>query len=259
MLSHDPYYHAITRKLIVAFGQLFTDIKINRFNNQGLIEQTIAVPVSYGNKEKWYQRLKEEPNIEQRVLITLPRIGFEITGFQYDPSRKLNRFTQYRNCSPDSNGDYFASFTPVPYNVMINLYVLTKTSDDMLNIIEQILPFFTPHYDLTINAVPAQNIIKEVPITFLGTVQLNDSYEGVMSERRELISTLSFSAKVEFIGPMKDVSSQIIKKVITNVDAGGDVGRGVKVEAVGVPDNYTTIEDFFDVPLPLVPDHDFSV
>lgn len=251
MLSHAPYYHGITRKIIVAFGQLFSDIKIQRFNKNDVIEQLIDVPVSYGNKEKWYQRAKEEADIETRVLITLPRIGFEIVGIQYDPSRKLNKFTQYRPCTPNASGQFLSVYTPVPYTMSLNVYIITKTLDDMFQIVEQIIPFFAPQYDLTINALPELGIVKDVPITMTG-VQLDDSYEGPIANRREVIGTLTFTAKMEFIGPYRDVSSQMITKVKTKIDAGGDVGREVDVEAVGTVDNYTIIEDFFDIPLPIV-------
>ena len=119
MLSHAPYYHGITRKIIVAFGQLFSDIKIQRFNNTNVVEQLIDVPVSYGNREKWYQRSKEEADIDNRVLITLPRIGFEIVGIQYDPSRKLNKFTQYRPCGANDAGKFLSVYTPVPYTLTL--------------------------------------------------------------------------------------------------------------------------------------------
>ena len=250
MLSHQPYYHGITRKIIIAFGQLFSDIKIQRFNNSNVVEQLIDVPVSYGNKEKWYQRAKEEADIDTRVLISLPRIGFDIVGIQYDASRKLNKFTQYRACAP-VNGQFLSTFTPVPYTMTLNVYILTKTLDDMFQIMEQIIPFFAPQYDLTINAIPDMQIVKDVPITLMG-MQLDDSYEGPMANRREIIGTLTFTAKMEFIGPKNDVTSQMITSVKTKIDAGGDLGREVDVTAVGTSDNYNVIEDFFDIPLPIV-------
>ena len=264
MLSNQPYYHGITRKIIVAFGQIFSDIKIQRFNKSNTVEQLIDVPVSYGNKEKWYSRAKEESEIDTRVLISLPRIGFEIAGIQYDASRKLNKFTQYRPCSPNTNGQFLSTYTPVPYTLTLNVYVITKTLDDMFQIVEQIIPFFAPQYDLTINALPELGIVKDVPISLAG-VQLDDSYEGPMATRREVVGTLTFTAKVEFIGPYQNVTSQMITSVKTKIDAGGTVGREVDVTAVGIPDtvpptpdNFTIIEEFFDIPAPIAVNSPFT-
>jgi hypothetical protein len=247
----QPYYHGIVRKVIISFGKVFSNIKIQRFNNDNVVEQLIDVPVSYGNKDKWYQRLREEPNIDTRVLISLPRIGFEIVGIQYDPSRKLNKFTQFRSCTPTDSGAYLSTFAPVPYTLALNVYILTKSQDDMFQIVEQILPYFGPQYNLTINAVPEMGIVQDIPIT-LQSVQMQDSYEGPMADRREVISTLTFTAKTEFVGPIKDDTDTIIRKVISKIDPQhGDTARQINVEADGEVDNYTVIEDFFDIPRPI--------
>jgi len=248
----QPYYHGIVRKVIVAFGQLFSDIKIQRFNNSGVVEQLIDVPVSYGNKEKWYQRLREEKNTDQRVLISLPRIGYEIVGLQYDSSRRLNKLTQYRACEPTLAGNYLSAYTPVPYNLTINVYIMTKTQDDMFQIVEQILPYFGPQYTLSINAIPDLKIVQDIPITLSG-IDINDSYEGPMDNRREIVGTLSFSVKTEFLGPIiTGDTNSVISKVITKIDPGiGDIARQVNVEAVGDVTDYTIVEDFFDIPRPI--------
>ena len=72
------YYHGTIRKYIIAFGNLFNDIIIARLNTAGERIQAIEVPIAYGPKEKWLVRLKQDPNLEQNIGITLPRIGFEI-------------------------------------------------------------------------------------------------------------------------------------------------------------------------------------
>ena len=251
LMLAPPYYHGIVRKVIVSFGQLFSNIKIQRFNNQDIVEQLIDVPISYGNKEKWYQRLREEKDTDQRVLISLPRIGFEIAGMRYDPSRRMNKMSQYRACEPTLSGNYLSAYAPVPYNLMLNVYIMTKTQDDMFQIVEQILPYFGPQYTLTINAIPQLKIVQDVPIT-LDAIELNDSYEGPMENRREILATLSFSVKTEFLGPISDDTNTIITKVISKIDPMyGDIARQVQVEAVGDVNNYTVLEDFFDIPRPI--------
>lgn len=247
-----PYYHGVVRKVIVSFGQLFSNLKIQRFNNDNIIEQLIDVPISYGNKEKWYQRLREEKDVEQRVLISLPRIGYEVTGLQYDSSRKINKMTQYRACTPTLAGNYLSAFAPVPYNIQFGLYVMTKTLDDMYQIVEQILPFFAPQYTLTVNIIPKLDIKLDIPITLNG-IDINDSYEGPMENRREVVATLTFTAKAEFLGQINDdASNGIITKVITKIDPQyGDLARQVQVEAIGDIPDYIVIEDFFDIPRPI--------
>ena len=246
-----PFRHQTTRKIIVAFGQLFSDIKIQRFNNENVLEQLIDVPISYGNKEKWYQRLKEEADIDTRVAVTLPRIGFEITGMQYDSSRRLNKLTQFKPCGPNADGKFLSVYAPVPYKLSFNLYIMTKTQDDMFQIVEQIIPYFGPQYALSINALPEIGIIQDIPV-ILNTVEFNDSYEGPMSDRREIISTMSFTTHVEYLGPINDDTNKTILHTKVKIDPEmGDTARQVDTDVVGTIDNYTVIEDFFDIPRPI--------
>lgn len=247
-----PFSHSITRKLIVAFGQLFSNIKIQRMNNLDVLEQLIDVPISYGNREKWYRRLQEEAELDQRVLITLPRIGFEITGFRYDSSRRLNKLTQFRKCTPTANGNFLSAYAPVPYKIGLTMYVMTKTQEDMFQIIEQIIPYFGPQYNLAINAVPGLGIVQNVPINLDG-VDFHDSYEGPMVDRREIVATLSFTANVEYLGPISDDASSIILHTKVKIDPqSGSIAREVDTDVVGDPAGvYAITEDFFDIPRPI--------
>jgi hypothetical protein len=164
------------------------------------------VPISYGNKEKVAgSRIKEDPNLDRRVLVSLPRIGFELTDFQYDGSRrKLNKMTQLRSDDPSAVGTVATMYTPVPWNLGFNVYILTKTADDALRIIEQILPFFTPGYTVTINAVPEMGITQEIPVVLAGVSYEDNATDGPMEERREIKYTLNFTMKAELWGPMSD-------------------------------------------------------
>lgn len=243
--------HQITRRIIVAFGNLFSDLKVQRFNHDGDLEQLIDVPISYGNREKWYQRLKEESELDKRVLITLPRIGFEIVGFNYDGSRKLNKFNQYRNCGPDENGKWLAAYSPVPYNIEFQVYIMTKTNDEVFQLTEQILPYFSPQYTMSVKVVDDLHIVKDIPITIRG-VQFSDSFEGPMSNRREVIATLTFDAQVEYFGPVKDVSKNIIFNTDTKLDPTiTDMGRQINVRVDGTYENHVIIDSRFDIFAPI--------
>lgn len=246
MLS-NPYYHGVTRKLIVAIGNLFSGIQIERRNAQNIVEQIIDVPVAYGNREKWLQKLNEDPTLDKRVMITLPRIGFEMVGLEYDPTRKLNKITQFRSCDIATNGVVPFSYAPVPYNINFMVYVMTKTQDDALQIVEHILPFFTPQYVITVNLIPDLGIVQDIPFTLNG-VDFNDSYEGQMENRREIIYTLSFTAKTEFMGPINKDDAKVILHTKVRIDPEtGEIARQVNTDVVGTIANHEIVDDFFDI------------
>jgi len=203
MLNIPPFYHGLTRKVIVAFGSLFSNIKIERADNDGTVQQTIVVPLAYAPKEKWLVRIEQDPTLERNVYTTLPRMSFEITGMSYDAQRKvgrMNKITCYK-----TNGTNPATLTqqyaPVPYNIDISLYVLTKTQEDGLQIVEQILPFFTPEFTLSLNAIPDMNVVLDVPI-ILQSVNVQDDYDGDFQTRRFVTYTLNFTLKANFFGPV---------------------------------------------------------
>lgn len=199
MLNLPPFYHGLTRRIIVAFGSVFSSIKIERHNNDGEVEQTIAVPLSYAPKEKWVVRIDEDPSLERQTYTVLPRMSFEITGMSYDVSRKLNRINDI-TCYQDSTMSKVGS--PAPYNIDISLYILTKTQEDALQIVEQILPYFNPEYTVSVKLVEATNVTMDVPIV-LNSVSIQDDYEGDFQTRRFVTYTLTFSIKSNFFGPVK--------------------------------------------------------
>lgn len=211
MFSSNLFYHQITRKVIVAFGSLFSDIKIKRATADGTETQTVSVPIAWGPKEKWVVRLEQDPSLDHYVYTTLPRLAFEITNFSYDAQRKTNR-NNVITCA-DNNGKVTRMYAPVPYNIDINLYALTKTTEDGLQIIEQILPFFNPEFTLSIKAVPESNVITDIPI-ILNSLNVVDEYDGDFQNRRFVTHTLNFTLKAWMFGPASEAG--VINRIFVN-------------------------------------------
>ena len=204
------FYHETIRKVIVSFGTMFNDINLVRKDSSGDISQSMKVPLAYGPREKFLVRLREDADLSKTVAITLPRIGFEIANLSYDPTRKLNRVQKFKKVKGAKASQLDTQFMPVPYNIDIELYVMAKQSDDALQIVEQILPYFQPDYTFTINDQPDMGIKRDVPI-ILNSIAYEDSYQGDFTTRRALIYTLAFTAKFYLYGPV--TSSKVIKTV----------------------------------------------
>ena len=215
MLNNQVFYHGIIRKTIVSFGRLFSDIYIDRKQGDSVNGQTIQriqVPLAYAPKEKWLVRIEQDPNLENSTYVSLPRMSFEILGYNYDAQRKLNRM-QKIECGDGTTAKNFM-YTPVPYNVEISLYILTKTQEDGLQILEQILPTFTPEYNLPVKVVPEMNVVQDVPV-ILNSVSVSDEYDGDFQTRRFVTHTLNFTLKTNMFGP---VSGQgVVNTVYANV------------------------------------------
>ena len=207
------FYHETIRKVIIAFGTLFNDISLVRKDNNGTITQTMKVPLAYGPREKFLGRLREDADLTRQVAITLPRIGFEIQNLSYDPIRKLSRVQKFKKVKGSNTKQLDTQYMPVPYNLDIELYVMAKQSDDALQVVEQILPYFQPDYTLTINDGPDLGIKRDVPI-ILNSINYEDTYDGDFTNRRALIYTLSFTTKFYLYGPV--TSAKVIKTAIVD-------------------------------------------
>ena len=208
----QQFYHETIRNIIVAFGTMFNNIQIVRKDNSGTIIQSMKVPLAYGPKQKFLTRLDQDPSLSAATAITLPRLGFEIGALTYDSARKLNRVQKFKKVKSSSSdaSKLDTQYMPVPYNMDITLYAMAKNSDDALQIVEQILPYFQPDYTLTINDMVDMGIKKDVPI-ILTDVSYEDSYQGDFQARRAIIYTMSFTSKFFLYGPV--TSSKVIKTV----------------------------------------------
>ena len=214
----QQFYHETIRKIIIAFGTTFNNIQLVRKDNDGNITQSMKVPLAYGPQQKWLVRLNEDADLSKQVAITLPRIGFEIQNLSYDPARKLNRVQKFKKIKTGKSNTLESQFMPVPYNLSVQLYVMAKQSDDALQIVEQILPFFQPDYTLTVNDMADMGIKRDVPI-ILNSISYEDNYQGDFETRRALIYTLDFTAKFYLYGPV--TSTSVIKTV--QVDQYADI------------------------------------
>ena len=227
------FYHESLRKVVVAFGTIFNNITIHRTDSSGNVVQSLKVPLAYSPKEKFLTRLEQQPNLDNREFsITLPRMGFEIAGISYDPSRKLQKLGKFKAVKSSSASIMDYQYNPVPYNISFNLFSFTATAEGGLQIIEQILPYFQPDYTVTINAIPSMGIKRDVPI-ILNSVSYEDTYDGSYTTRRAVNYTLNFTAKTYLYGPV--YSQRVIKE--TQADMYSDTPQSNREERViVVPD-----------------------
>jgi hypothetical protein len=223
---------------------LFNAISIRHDDKSGNTYSELKVPLAYGPSQKFLARLEQQADLNKPVGITLPRMSFEMNNVSYDSSRKTG-ITQTFKASDGNNVKKV--FMPVPYNIGFELNILAKLNDDALQIIEQILPYFQPSFNLTVDLVKSIGEKRDIPIV-LDSINFQDDYEGDFSTRRALIYTLGFTAKTYLFGPVAESSEGLIKKVQVDYAADTDV-RNAKREV-----RYTVTPD----PVDAGPDDDFG-
>ena len=212
----EYFYNEILRRTIVAFGTLFNGITVKQ------TDSTIRVPLAYGPTQKFLARLEQAPDLNKSTAITLPRMSFEFTGLTYDPSRKVTTTQQYTVKDPDNGSESKKTYMPVPYNMQFELAIMCKLNDDALQITEQILPYFQPAYNVSVNLVGAINEKRDIPIV-LENISFTDEYEGDFTTRRVLMYTFNFIAKTYLFGPVAESTDGLIKKAQVDYYANTDI------------------------------------
>jgi len=212
------YYHEIIRKTIISFGTLFNQIHLRHTDKNNNISD-IRVPITYGPKQKFLARILQQPELNKATQISLPRMTFEMNSISYDPTRKSSIVQTFR--TTDTGDNIKKVFMPVPYNIGFELNILCKLNDDALQIIEQILPYFQPAFNVTVDLVESIGEKRDIPMV-LDSITFKDDYEGDFLTRRALIYTLSFTAKTYMFGPIAESSEGLIRKVQVDQYTGTD-------------------------------------
>ena len=197
----EKFYHSTIRKAIISFGNLFNNMYVDRRNADGEAVQTLKVPLSYAPKQKFLSRIAAitDADAKKDVQVILPRMGFEMLSINYDPNRRVSYVQQSRQVTSRTQAE--TQYAPSPYNINVALYIYAKNQDDGLQILEQILPYFNPDFNLSITAIPELNIQNDLPIV-LDDISYDDQYEGEYTQRRAIVWTLSFTVKLNFYGPI---------------------------------------------------------
>ena len=210
----EYFYNEILRRTIIGFGTLFNGISVKTDS------QEIRVPLAYGPTQKFLARLTQTPDLNKGTAITLPRMSFEFTGLTYDPARKVTTTQQFSVKDPSDGTVSKKAYMPVPYNMQFELALMCKLNDDALQITEQILPYFQPAYNLTIELVGDIKEKRDIPIV-LENITMQDDYEGDFNTRRVLLYTMRFTAKTYLFGPVSTATKDIIRKATVTYVAGG--------------------------------------
>ncbi len=217
MFKGATFYHNHIRKAIIAFGTIFNDINIERKNSAGAVAQAIRVPLAYSTKQKFMTRIARVTDTSTRgeVAITLPRMGFEIQGITYDPARKTQVINKNKVVGTrDDANTVRVAFNSTPYNMNLALYIFAKNQDDGLQCLEQIIPYFNPDFNVTINDLPELGIKRDIKIT-LDNVGYEDEYEGEFANRLSVVWTLNFTMRLNFYSNVSN--HDVIKKAIARV------------------------------------------
>ena len=202
------FYNQAVRKTVISFGTLFNNIELKKIVD-GQVMEVEKVPLAYGPKQKFLYRLQGNPTDGRKVAITMPRMYFEMTGIDYDPSRKTPATQKYKTVINDEGNEVRTQYVPVPYNISFEVGILCKSQDDGLQILEQILPFFQPSFSMSLKFIPDMDEVRDVAVV-LNSVDFDDDWEDDFSTRRSITYSMQFTCKSYIYGPY--TKADVIRK-----------------------------------------------
>lgn len=247
-----PFYHHTFKKLVASFGAIFANIFIIKRATNGKEIERLKVPLAYGPAERYLVRTTENPQFDRDYAAKLPRMSFEIKNIEYDAQRKLNTIKSNIAEIDENQKQVFRQFQGVPYQITMELSILSKYIDDANQIVEQILPWFTPAFTITLNSIPGMNYKDDVPVTLV-SVSMQDNYEEDWKTRRDIVWTLTFTLKTIFYGPVID--RNVITRSITDTYVASfvDLQNNSELQAVArtgraiaevTPEGATFLDDY---------------
>lgn len=203
------FYNEAIRKTVIAFGTLFNNIEIRKFDpSTGDVIESEKVPLAYGPKNKFLVQL-EENTANKKVTITLPRMYFEMTGLEYDSSRKTSPINKIKAVINDNGQELRTQYVPVPYDMIFDVGILAKSQDDGLQILEQILPYFQPSLNVSVNFIPDMDETRDISCV-LNSIDYVDDWTDDFMQRRSITWSLRFTVKSYIYGPYN--KADVIRK-----------------------------------------------
>jgi hypothetical protein len=205
------FYNNMMRKYVISFAHLFSDVHVERYDVDGTtLLSNSKVPIVYATKNKMFYEIKQLPDTGGAIVSTyLPRMGFYVSGLNYDSARKFNNTIEI-----NLGEDGVLSYPGVPYNITFDLSIITKTQDDLFQIIEQISSMFTPDTTITIKEIGSV-IHRDVSLNLDSvTFTSNFDYDDLLN--RTLGADLSFTLKGYIYPRIKDNDGKIIQSIINN-------------------------------------------
>ena len=251
-MFNNEFYHETIRRYVIVFGTMFNDMIVWRRDSAGAISKRLKVPIAYGPRSKFISKIQQDPLLRVEA-VSLPRMGFQITGYNYDSNRKLQTIGYIRNVSANTDIKNSMVYNPVPYNIDFELSIYVLNAEDGTMLIEQILPYFTPEWTNTIKLVDDIDLRMDVPVV-LNSLTTEDTYEDSYDNRRTIIHTLSFTMKGYLFGPVKEKSVINLANTRVYVDgfnaitedhtSGTDILQSITITTGGTGYNNTQVATF---------------
>lgn len=219
------FYNQRIRKAVAVFGSLFNEIYVIRKNSSNEVISQVKVPLSYAPKRDFIDRIAQMnvgEDQERQVAIKLPRMSFEIIGMNYDVTRQLPKMNKCVVPPSVGNGEASQIYTPVPYTIQFQLSVYARSQDDALQVVEQILPYFTPQYTVTVKPLDDYDVKEDTPINLTG-ITFSDDYEGPLEARRTIVYTLDFDMKLSLYKRTDAPSKVVTQADVDMYDLDGDI------------------------------------
>lgn len=207
------WYNSSLRRYCVLMGDLFSHVQVMRQRDNGEIE-LIKVPISYVSKERFWMKFEALTSVNNstgpaKVETILPRMSLNLVDIIYNNTYKTHIANRVV-ANAKGNEKLISQYNPVPVKMIFELGVYTRHQDDMFQIIEQIWPYFQPHFSTTMKELHGNDIVFDRNIrVVLQTTSLDNQTETEKSGRRRLETNFIFEVNGWLYPPVAEIKGEI--------------------------------------------------
>lgn len=176
-----------------------------------------VVPVQFSSSDKMFaintstSAMKTFPPENSlspvEMAITVPRIAVNLVGLVYDNDRKVNKLNRMQ-----VNQGEGSLYMGVPYNLEFEVTSITKSLDDTFQIMEQIIPFFTPAMSLDVNTY--LDMIESIPVSM---TSLSFDFPQDVAEADERLYQVSYFFTMRAHYYMQKRDRSVIEHITANL------------------------------------------
>lgn len=226
------FYDAQLRAYMLQFATIFQGLQVQTGKGECGEAQMISVPCVIGTKDRVVAAIFAG-NTQNRVF-SLPTMAIHLQSLSVAPERrKVQAYIDQRVTMP-VGGVFPDDLTvvkramPVPYNCTMELTIYASNTQQMHQILEQILVLFNPDIQIQKSDAPFDwTKLSKVELTDIS----NEENYPSANERRVNIWTLTFEMPIFLSIPM-GVRDDLVRKVIIQIGT-GEFGNVVEVGADG--------------------------
>lgn len=208
------FYDEQFKRFITQFSAIFSNLQVQTGKREDGHPVALEVPVRYGSIDRVVASIKNA-NTQNKALV-LPVMSTYLLGIDLSPQRRKGVGLVDRKTFMPTGGVFpddlhvVERAMPIPYDLTFELAIYASNSDQMFQILEQLLIVFDPTLQIQVNDSEF-DWTRNVNVELTGLAP-EENYP-IGADRRIIVWNLNFRMET-WITPPMNLRQELVKKII---------------------------------------------